>query len=206
MQHGDIWRGVDLLAQKHGLTASGLARLAGLDATAFNKSKRSSKDGRLRWPSTESLSRALDAVELRFTDFANLIDGDCGLSLPMIEFSEASVPQNFDPRGRPQGEQWEPVRFPGVDSSEGMYALEIADAAYEPFYQRGSRLIISPSAPLRSGDRVVTKSTLGQVEAYELGRQTQTRITFKSLNTQRVARFIATSELAWIARILWVSQ
>ncbi|MEL6861954.1 MAG: helix-turn-helix transcriptional regulator, partial [Pseudomonadota bacterium] len=53
MQHGDIWRGLDELAARSGLSTSGLARLAGLDATAFNKSKRQSKDGRLRWPTTE---------------------------------------------------------------------------------------------------------------------------------------------------------
>ena len=62
MQHGDIWRGIDLLARNHGLSTSGLAKLAGLDATAFNKSQRLPKDGRPRWPSTESISRALDAV------------------------------------------------------------------------------------------------------------------------------------------------
>ena len=63
MQHGDIWRGVDRLAHKHGMSPSRLAKLAGLDATAFNKSKRVSKTGRLRWPSTESLARALAAVD-----------------------------------------------------------------------------------------------------------------------------------------------
>lgn len=62
MLHNDIWRGLDLLAEQNGLSVSGLARRAGLDATAFNKSKRTAKDGRPRWPSTESISRALVAV------------------------------------------------------------------------------------------------------------------------------------------------
>ena len=64
MRHSDMWKGLDLLAERHGLSASGLARAAGLDPTSFNKSKRVSRDGKARWPSTESVSRALEALSL----------------------------------------------------------------------------------------------------------------------------------------------
>jgi len=40
LQHGDVWRGIDRLAAKHGLSASGLARRAGLDPTAFQSIER----------------------------------------------------------------------------------------------------------------------------------------------------------------------
>ena len=72
LKHQDIWRAIDLLAESHGLSASGLAKLAGLDPTSFNPSKRSTPDGRPRWPSTESLARALEAVGAGFDDFAAL--------------------------------------------------------------------------------------------------------------------------------------
>src|SRR6266508_2763061 len=49
LQHADVWRGIDRLAAKHGLSASGLARRAGLDPTAFNPSKRITREGRPRW-------------------------------------------------------------------------------------------------------------------------------------------------------------
>ena len=52
MQHSDVWRAIDALAAKRGLTASGLARAAGLDATTFNKSKRQAVDGHRGLPST----------------------------------------------------------------------------------------------------------------------------------------------------------
>lgn len=45
LTHTQIWRGVDRLAQRAGLSASGLARQAGLDPTTFNPSKRISADG-----------------------------------------------------------------------------------------------------------------------------------------------------------------
>ena len=57
MRHTDIWKAVDALAERNGLSASGLARRAGLDPTAFNKSKRANADGSPRWLSTESLSK-----------------------------------------------------------------------------------------------------------------------------------------------------
>jgi phage repressor protein C with HTH and peptisase S24 domain len=71
--HGDVWRGIDLLAKHHGLTASGLARRAGLDPTTFNPSKRVTKQSKLRWPSTESLAKILDATSTPFEDFVALM-------------------------------------------------------------------------------------------------------------------------------------
>lgn len=68
-----IWAAVDRIAADAGLTRSGLAKRAGLDATAFNRSGRV-KDGRLRWPSTESIARVLDVTGTTFTAFAKLVD------------------------------------------------------------------------------------------------------------------------------------
>ena len=62
MKHEDIWRALDTLAAENGLSASGLAKRSGLDATTFNPSKRRMPDGRARWPSTESLAKVLDAT------------------------------------------------------------------------------------------------------------------------------------------------
>ena len=40
LTHGKIWTAIDALARRYGLSPSGLANRAGLDATAFNPSKR----------------------------------------------------------------------------------------------------------------------------------------------------------------------
>lgn len=69
-----LWHAIDQLAANRGLSTSGLARKAGLDPTAFNKSKRQSRDGRLRWPSTESISRVMTATGVSFSQFAALVD------------------------------------------------------------------------------------------------------------------------------------
>ena len=75
MRHDDIWRAIDALAAEHGLSASGLARRAGLDATAFNPSKRIGGDGRARWPSTESVAKVLAATGTGIDAFASLVTG-----------------------------------------------------------------------------------------------------------------------------------
>ena len=68
LSHEQIWGALDRLAERHDLTPSGLARRAGLDPTSFNKSKRLSADGRLRWPSTESIAKVLDAKLVEGSD------------------------------------------------------------------------------------------------------------------------------------------
>ena len=74
MRHADIWQAIDRLAADHGLSPSGLARRAGLDPTTFNKSKRLARDGRPRWPSTESLSKILESVGTAPATFVGYFD------------------------------------------------------------------------------------------------------------------------------------
>lgn len=72
LTHAWIWGAIDAVAAVRGLSPSGLARLAGLDPTSFNRSKRFTPEGRPRWPSTESLSKILDATGMSLDDFATL--------------------------------------------------------------------------------------------------------------------------------------
>jgi len=48
LTHSKVWNAIDALARRYGLSASGLAKRAGLDATAFNRSKRVTGEGRPR--------------------------------------------------------------------------------------------------------------------------------------------------------------
>lgn len=64
-----IWRAIDRTAQAHGLSASGLAKMADLDPTAFNKSKRLSRHRKPRWPTVETISKVLNGVGDSLEDF-----------------------------------------------------------------------------------------------------------------------------------------
>ncbi|WOR13708.1 helix-turn-helix transcriptional regulator [Hyphomonas sp. FCG-A18] len=206
MRHTDIWRGLDAIAEHHEMSVSGLARLAGLDPTSFNKSKRESRDGRARWPSTESLARVLEAVDMGFDDFARLVEGRLSITAPLLGFAQAGSDGFFDDAGFPIDAGWERVRFPGVDQEDGLYALEISGNSMEPAYRAGDRIIVSPATQIHLGDRVVAKTVAGEVMAKTLQRQSAKAIELASLNPDHALRTFRPSEIAWMARILWVSQ
>jgi phage repressor protein C with HTH and peptisase S24 domain len=205
MRHAAIWKAIDELAARHGLSTSGLAKRAGLDATAFNKSKRKAADGSPRWLSTESLNKALDAVGASLEDFAALAEGRQGRTAPLLGFAKAGNNGYFDDAGFPVGDGWEEVRFPGLET-DAVYALEITGDSMEPVYRRGDRIVVAPSMPTRRGDRVVAKTKEGEVLAKVLGRNTERTVELLSLNPSYPPREIPRAELAWMARILWASQ
>src|SRR5690349_4060147 len=153
LTHAQIWAAIDRLAGRAGLSPSGLAKKAGLDPTTFNKSKRVTSDGRARWPSTESVSKALAATATPVEQFVALIgDGSRALtrSIPLIGLAEAGSGGYFDDGGFPAGSGWDEVPFP-APNDENTYALEISGNSMEPAYRKGDIIIVSPAAPIRRG-------------------------------------------------------
>jgi phage repressor protein C with HTH and peptisase S24 domain len=209
LTHAQVWSAIDRLAARAGLSASGLARRAGLDPTTFNKSKRITASGRARWPSTESISKALAATGTGIEAFVTLIQGDKAgaptRSVPLLGFAEAGAGGYFDDGGFPAGTGWDAIAFPAVDDTHA-YALEVSGQSMEPAYRDGDVILVSPASPLRRGDRVVVKTRDGEVMAKELKRSTAKAIELKSLNAQHPDRTIATEDVLWVARILWASQ
>ena len=111
LTHQHVWAAVDALAERYGLTASGLARKAGLDATTFNKSKRRTGDGRLRWPSTESISKILQATGASLEDFLGMASGrgESTRRVPLIGLAQAGDGGFFDDAGFPVGAGWDEI-------------------------------------------------------------------------------------------------
>ncbi|HTH17260.1 MAG TPA: helix-turn-helix transcriptional regulator [Magnetospirillum sp.] len=212
LTHADIWAAIDALARENGLTASALARRAGLDPTTFNKSKRITREGKPRWPSTESVAKVLEATGASLGDLIGHIDGGLGSHggpsahhLPLIGSAQAGDRGYFDDAGYPVGGSWDEIPFPEV-SDPHAYALEVSGDSMEPLYRDGDRIIVSPAASVRRGDRVVVRTNEGEVMVKQLVRQTAKRIELASLNPAHQGRSLATEEVAWIARVLWASQ
>ena len=209
LKHTDIWRAIDSLAATKGFSASGLAKQAGLDPTTFNRSKRANEDGKLRWPSTESIAKILEATGTSLGEFVGLIGESRGKGavqrVPVIGYAQAGDSGYFDDAGYPVGSGWDELVFPNVGDPHA-YALEVSGDSMEPAYRDGDRLIVSPTASIRRGDRVVVKSRTGEVLAKQLLRETATRIELKSINPAHPDRTFLKDDVSWMARIIWASQ
>jgi phage repressor protein C with HTH and peptisase S24 domain len=213
MKHEDIWRGLDTLAAEAGLSASGLARRAGLDATTFNPSKRRMPDGRARWPSTESLAKALIAAGADLETFSHLVAGERAIkssrgpsrSIPLIGMAQAGAEGFFGDAGYPVGGGWDAAGLPDI-SDPNAYALEISGESMEPVFRDGDMIIVSPEASIRRGDRVVVRTARGEVMAKHLARRSARRIELRSFNPEHPDHSFDLSDIAWMHRIIWASQ
>ncbi len=207
LTHGQIWNALDRLAERAGLSASGLAKKSGLDPTTFNKSKRVTADGRERWPSTESVAKALAAANSSIDSFVQLIgDGAPNVrTVPLLAFAQLGAGSHFDDDGFPAGKGWDQMRLPAVDD-EHAYALEISGDQMRPVYRDGDVIVVSPATAIRRGDRVVVRTADGEVMVRELKRRTAKTLELQSLVPSQPDRSLAAADVAWIARIVWVSQ
>ncbi len=214
MKHEDSWRALDTLAAEHGLSPSGLAKRAGLDPTTFNPSKRRMPDGRQRWPSTESLSKVLSATGAELDAFTALVTGARALPaanragarrVPLIGLAQAGGDGYFDDGGYPVGGGWDEVSLPEI-ADPNAYALEISGESMEPVFRDGDLVIVSPSAPIRRGARVVVRTRRGEVMAKQLQRRSARRVELLSLNPAHPSYSFELHEVAWIHRIVWASQ
>jgi phage repressor protein C with HTH and peptisase S24 domain len=210
--HDQVWRGIDRLAKHHGLTASGLARRAGLDPTTFNPSKRITKEDKPRWPSTESLAKILTATGTPFSAFVAMMSDEAKaeVELPSQRMRCAALEHArrttlLDDAGFPVGADWDEIEFPNLDDRHA-YALEVHGDAMAPVYRDGDLLIVSPGASIRRHDRVVLKPVKGEIVVGLLLRRTAQRIELAPFGDSQETRRFAIGEVSWIARIVWASQ
>lgn len=223
LQHADVWRGIDRLAAKHGLSASGLARRAGLDPTAFNPSKRITREGRPRWPSTESVAKILTVTGESFASFVTLTGAPgsgegvaftggklagrsaVGKSIPVVALSRLANESCFDQSGQPTGSAWGRVNAPGI-VDRSAFAIEINGHEFDPVYRDGDLIIASPEAEVRRGDRIIVGTAAGTVLLRRIGRQEAEGLYLETLSDATGGTFLKNSEIRWIARVVWASQ
>ncbi len=214
MKHEDVWRALDTLAAEKGLSPSGLARAAGLDPTAFNRSKRSTPHGRLRWPSTESLSRVLAATGASLETFSALMGGARALAglrpggrglerpgsgarrLPQVAFS--SLRAGEDPT-----ESSEETATP-MHADPGSYAIRLDSPDFEPVLREGALLIASPEAAVRPSDRVVLRRCAGTLLAGIVSKALPDGIALHGFGTPG-DQTVPSHTIDWVHRIGWAS-
>jgi phage repressor protein C with HTH and peptisase S24 domain len=126
--------------------------------------------------------------------------------IPLIGLTQAGAGRFFTDEGMPAGGAgWEEVEFPDL-SNEKVFALEVQGDSMQPLYRDGDVLVVSPTANVRKGDRVVVRTKGGEVTAKELKRRTAKSIELRSLNSEHPDRVIPTNEIAWMVRVMWARQ
>jgi phage repressor protein C with HTH and peptisase S24 domain len=210
LSHERIWGAIDRLAERNDLSASGLARKAGLDPTTFNRSKRVAGDGRLRWPSTESIAKILEATATEVGSFLGFEETrserrfGAFRQVPLLGLAQAGAGGFFDDGGFPAGQGWDEVEFPGL--GDNVFALEVTGESMMPLYRHGDTIIVARDAAVRRGDRVVVKTSDGEVMAKILARKTARIVELASLNPDHPSRTLPLAGVEWMARIIWASQ
>ena len=209
LTHARLWDAVDALARREGLSPSGLARRAGLDATSFNPSKRfgPGQPPRPRWPSTESLMQVLATADLSLGAFADLAGdaSDTPVSIPLLGLARAGQDGFFDDAGLPTGDGWDQTELPAHKDS--LFSLTIDGDSMEPVYRPGDRVIVDLDATeVRRGDRVVVRTAEGETLAKEIAALNGREVVLASVNPHYEPRILPRGQIRWMARILWVSQ
>lgn len=233
--HDDLWGAIDTIAARSGLTPSGLARRAGLNATTFNRSKRRTPSGRLHWPSTASILKVLDAVGLEFADYLALIGGAPAMAVttaepagaaggpasagPSVGGAPPDDARDFRPpgfaeeargfaapiAGWPPSAGVAPVGLPTV-AGDGMTAVVVTSEAMRPLYRRGDTLILAPGAAIGRGDRVLVLTADGVAAALIFVGLAGEAIECVGCGADAPRHLIARADLVHIARIVWASQ
>ena len=207
LRHDDLWKAIDDLAAKHRLSASGLARRAGLDPTTFNKSKRTTRDGKRRWPSTESVAKILAATGESLEEFVELIhpEGNRGVQfVPLMSSAMALGRQGLEMPNDDAVPSHQVLPVPSTGDSESL-ALRITGDRYQPVFRDGDILVLSPSADVSAGQRVAAADgeelIVGELQAIS---DQDCRI--RTLGAEAALVSCRRAELKWLARIVWVSQ
>ncbi len=203
LRHEDVWTAIDALAKEYGLSPSGLARRAGLDPTTFNKSKRFTREGKPRWPSTESIAKILKAVGATMADFTRFLpEGGNGqpVRVPVIGLAQAgNMPQIK------ANQEVATMSVPDTGDPEA-FALKISGACMAPAFLDGEFIVVSPRASAAPGDRVVIRTKAGEVVTKELVREDAAFIEVRTLYPRQEERVLARDEIDWMARVMWTQH
>jgi phage repressor protein C with HTH and peptisase S24 domain len=208
--HREIWAALDALAAEQGLSPSGLARVAGLDPTSFNPSKRATREGRPRWPGTESLARALAATGVSLERFAQLARDredaapHSGQAARLIDFSQLGEDGLFDAAGLPQGPHWESWHVLPRHLGASAFAVRVDGHALEPVFRTGTILVLAPGAQIRAQDRAIARTDDG---AIIVGIVVARKASATSLTclASRTHHTVLTERTRWLHRIAMAS-
>ena len=125
--------------------------------------------------------------------------------IPVVGLAKAGVVGYFDDSGHPAGQRWDHLAFSDLGAPH-LYAIEIAGDGLAPVCRSGDTIVVSPTASPRRGDRVVVKTTSGEVLAKQLVRRNVRRVELLPLDLSGAPRILTGDDVVFIHRIIWIIQ
>lgn len=199
--HDDIWAAIDRLAEAKGMSASGLARQAGLDPTAFNRSKRISPNGKPRWPSTESIAKILEVTDSTMSDLFDLMGGEAAIArnVPVLTYAAVRAGRITPVRGHD-------VLDIAFDIGDSAFAMTLDDERMHPILRKGAMLVADPEARLRTDDRALVYVRQRGLKGGIVGGLQKRVLTLLQPEHDFTAEDFAEGDIEWTARIMWSSH
>lgn len=199
LTHTDIWIGIDTLAKQMNTTPSGLAKIAGLDATIFNISKRTTPQGNEQWVNSRSLARVLNATGTSFVEFAKLCTPQSPYINPIhgIALSELP-PYKYDIKNLT-------THIHDTEISDSCFMVIVDTHALKPDFAKGDQIIATITANIRPNDMVITYVREGNKNKMYTGKVQQNGIYHLVLRSGRKNIQLPQPHIVWQARVLWKS-
>ncbi len=200
LTHKTIWYAIDELAKDNNLSPSGLARLAGLDPTTFNKSKRVALSGKLRWPSTESIAKILAVTNTSLNSFIQPIDKNKQKSFNHYpHFIQNDTGLNFNEIDTLE-------TLPLIEHDDNIHlAFEVSQDYKDHNIKAGTIALLDMGSGLRRNDLVIIQSNDTEQKSYNIGHLAIETAHDYQIITNDAKQTILKKHCDWAARILWLS-
>ena len=102
--------------------------------------------------------------------------------MPLLGFAQAGSQRPFRRQRLPGRQGLGRIRTAVAFDDQHAYALEISGDSMKPVFRDGDVIVVSPGTPIRRGDRVVVKTSDGEVMVRELKRRAAKTLELQSLN------------------------
>ena len=208
LTHENLWIAIDTIARTNGFSTSGLAKKAGLDPTIFNKSKRISIDGRLHWPTTESIAKILNVCNSSLGQIASIIHDKAGqgdyISLPQEKLSGLQGKTSFiNPNGHIDPDlRIKHAESTGIDSQS--FTVTINTNSYAPMFEKKSSVIATTNGGIRKSDIAIISLTSGNSIIAKIHKISSHIVEINLLKEgDETHSTILNKDILWIARILY---
>lgn len=192
-----FWESLEKIAEREGIALSTLARQAGLDKTSMLPSKRYNLNGAMKWPSTETIGRVLNSLNISVQEYGAILAGtaDAKVSLPAVTLSD--LKEAWTGLGVKEECKWSEIML-GSPRGKNNWVVLI-DSDRDPILPEGTTVVADDDTEPRPNDRVVVVSG-DQTGIYKFRRLMKTHLVVSSVDGRETSQ-IPIEDVTKISRV-----